>query len=60
MSIFSDMSGVKLKKSIGKIILKINTEILDLQGEYYKQKEGDTLSKKGELLEKSVTEKKKL
>ena len=55
---FSDMSGVKLKKSIGKIILKINAEILELQGEYNKQKEGGTLSKKGELLEKSVTEKK--
>ena len=58
MHIFSDMSGVKLKKSIGKIILKINAEILELQGEYKKQKEGGTLSKKGELLEKGVIEKK--
>ena len=55
---FSDMSGLKLKKSIGNIILKINADLLDLQAEYLKVKEGGNLSRKGEKLEKTVTERK--
>ena len=40
-------SGNQLKKSIGRIIIRINSEILDLQQEYKKVKEGTALSTKG-------------
>ena len=48
----------QLKKSIGRVIIKINSEILELQKEYQKVKSGGSLSKKGETPEKSVNEKK--
>ena len=51
-------SGNQLKKSIGRIIIRINSEILDLQQEYKKVKEGTALSTKGVNLEKNVKEKK--
>ena len=52
------MSGNKLKKSIGRIILKINSEILDLQKEYSKIKDGGCLGRKGESLEKTIKDRK--
>ena len=52
------MSATKLKKSVGKIILKINSEILELQSEYKKSKDGTEKTKKADTLEKSVKEKK--
>ena len=51
-------SSNQLKKSIGRVIIKINSEIIELQKEYKKVKSGGSLSKKGETLEKSVKEKK--
>ena len=51
-------SSNQLKKSVGRIVININSEILELQKEYRKVKDSTSLSKKGELLEKSVLEKK--
>ena len=51
-------SSNQLKKSIGRVIIKINSEIIELQKEYKKVKSGGSLSKKGENLEKAVKEKK--
>ena len=53
------MSSTELKKSIGKIVIRINSESIDLLNEYKKVKEGGTLSNKGEVLQKGVIEKKK-
>ena len=50
------MSATKLKKSAGKIVLKINEEILELQSEYNKSNDG--ITKKAEALDKSVKTKK--
>ena len=47
-----------LKKSIGRIIISINSEILELLAEYKKVKTGVPLSKKGEIKEESVKKKK--
>ena len=55
----STTTSNQLKKSIGRIVISINSELLELQQESIKVKSGANVSKKGELLEKSVTEKKK-
>jgi hypothetical protein len=55
----STTSSNQLKKSIGRIVISINSELLELQQEFLKVKSGANVSKKGELLEKSVSEKKK-
>ena len=52
-------SSNQLKKSVGNLIIKINSEILELQQEYRKVKAGASLSKKGTDLENAVKEKKK-
>ena len=51
------MSSTELKKSIGKIVLRISNEVIELQKEYRKVKDGETLSRSGIELEKSVIEK---
>ena len=43
-----------IKSYVGKIVLQINTEILDLLGEYKKVKTGTPLSSKGTDLEQKV------
>ena len=48
----------QLKKSIGKIIIDLNSEILELQAEYKKVKPGTSLSTKGVKIEKAVKDKK--
>ena len=48
----------QLKKSLGRITIKINSEILELQPEQRKVKTGVPLSKKGEDLLKAIKEKK--
>ena len=53
------MSSSELKKTVGRIILGINNDILELQGEYKAIQDGKQPSKKCEKLEKSVMEKKK-
>ena len=54
---FTKMSSTELKKSIGKIVLRISNEVIELQKEYRKVKDGETLSRSGIELEKSVIEK---
>ena len=51
-------SGNRIKLSVGKILIQINTEILELMAEYKKVKSGVSLSTKGAELEKAVTTKK--
>ena len=52
-------TGIALKKSIGKIIISINSEILELVEEYKKVKQhGVSLSRKGEAREEDVKKKK--
>ena len=53
------LSSNNSKKSIGRLIIKVNSEILGLQQELRKVKTGVPLSKKREDLEKAVKEKKK-
>ena len=52
------MSSKELKKSIGKIVIRISNEVIELQREYKKVNYGGFLSGKGSLLENSVNEKK--
>ena len=52
------MSANKLKKSIGKTVITLNDEILELQKEFKGVKEGGKISKKGERLVKAIKEKK--
>ena len=49
----------ELKKSIGNLLLKANSDILDLQRVYIRVKDGAILSKKEEEKEKALVEKKK-
>ena len=51
---FSGTTGNQLKKSVGKIIIKINSEILELLIEYRKVKPGVALSPKGVSLELAI------
>ena len=47
-----------VKKGCGKIIISINSELLELMSEYKKVKSGGQLSTKGTQLEKSIKQKK--
>ena len=53
------MSSAELKKSIGRIVIDINSDILDLLSERRKASNGEKLTKKGEDLKERVLEKKK-
>ena len=54
------MSSTELKKSIGKTIIGLNDDILEFLKENKSVKEGEDLSKKGEMLKKAIGEKKKV
>ena len=51
-------TGTSLKKSIGRIIMQLNSEILELLEEYKKVKTDVPLSRKGKALEEAVKNKK--
>ena len=51
-------SAADLKKNIGRLILKLNSDVLDLIVEYRKVKHNGDFSEKGKDLELSVTKKK--
>ena len=53
--IFSDMSRIELKKSIGNI--KINSDLLELQAEYKKVKDGGNISQKVKHLKRQLKKK---
>ena len=52
------MTSNQLKKSVGKTVIALSDEILELQQEYKGTKDGGKLSIKGEKLKKAVEEKK--
>ena len=50
----------QLKKTIGKLILNINSDILELQKEYKKNVEPDSVKKKESELEEAVIDRKRV
>ena len=56
---YLNMTTNELIKSIGKIVIDLNAEILDLLSEQKKTDEAGKMTKKGEQIGKNVKEKKK-